>query len=346
MKKITLLITSLLPSIVLAQNSFLQLQHTTFKQGSTQDNLSSFYGKVEQKKSFLEGDLELEGGVTANGVLNKTSAPTFFTTVDDADLLIHQLALNYYPSYQTMLSVGREEMNLNLLNGSFDGTLIATSLENLFIKAFYFKHYSYLVPTLYENQALNGLAGVNLNYSKGYFESELSYFNENSEHRSNLYVGFFNKPYRAGVEQMQFLSPTLSGERAYKFLLGMKVKHFYAETGYIDVYEGGLKNIYRFGGSEFNAFGLTSFLEQKNAQDGYLDLTYNHHPLFAKLHLAQTNFDFGASSYQGKEAGVTLGYHYNKQLGLTLQALTQKSNQTAPFGNRSSWLHTNLEYRF
>lgn len=329
----------------MAQNNFIQTQYTSLKQGSTQDQVISLFGKTEQKESFLEGDLDIEAGVTINGVLKKSSTLNFFTTLNDYDLLIHQLSANYYINNQSMMSAGRENMNLNLLNGSFDGALFATSIDNFFLKAFYFKHYSYLVPTLYQHEALDGLSGVSVNYSKQWFDSEFSYINENQEHRSTLYLGFLNKPYKAGVEHMQFISPTRSNERAYKLNAGMKVKHFYAETGFIDVYDGQLQNIYAFGGSEFNTFGLTSFLNNQNAQNGYVDLMYNHKPLYSKLHLAQTNFDFGSSNYLGKELGLTLGYRY-KDFHATLQGMTQKSDQAGFFGNRTSWIHTNLEYRF
>ena len=343
LRKVSLL--TLLPLMALANNNFLQTQYTSLKQGSAQDQVISLFGKAEHKKSFLEGDLDIEAGITGNGVIKKTSIPSFFTSLNDYDLLIHQLSANYYVNNSTMLSAGRESMNLNLLNGSFDGALVASSFDDLFVKAFYFKHYAFLAPTLYQHQKLNGLTGLSLNYSKGYFDSEFTYFNENSEHRSNLYLGFINKPYKAGIEHMQFLSSTLANERAYKLHMAMKHKGFYAETGFIHVYDGGLQNIYNFGGTEFNAFGLTSFLNNQNAQNGYIDLIYNHKPLYAKLHLGQTDFDFGASSYLGKEAGLILGYRY-KDIHATLQAMTQKSDQVGFFGDRTSWVHSNLEYRF
>jgi len=342
-RKISLL--SLLSLSLVAEENFLQTEYTSLKQGATQDQIISLFGKSEYKKSFLEGDLDIEAGLTANGVLKKSSTLNFFTQINDYDLLIHQLSANYYVNNQTMLSLGRESMNLNLLNGSFDGALVTSSFDELFVKAFYFKHYAYLVPTLYQHQKLDGLAGFSLNYAKGYFDSELSYFNENSEHRSTLYLGFINKPYVAGVEHMQYLSSTNANERAYKLHMGMKHKGFYAETGFIHVYDGGLQRIYDFGGSEFNAFGLTGFLNNQNAQNGYVDVVYNHKPFYTKLHLGQTDFDFGASSYLGKEAGLTLGYQY-KKVHATLQAMTQKSDQVGFFGNRTSWVHTNLEYRF
>jgi len=344
MKK-TLFISTLLSLSLTANDTFLQTQYTSLKQGSTQDQVISLFGKAEHKKSFLEGDLDIEAGITANAVLKESSTINFFTQMNDHDFLIHQLSANYYVNNQTMLSFGRENMSLNLLNGSFDGALVASAFDDLFVKAFYFKNYAYLAPTLYLDTNLDGMAGVSLNYSKGWFDSEFTYFNENSGHRSNLYLGLLNKPYKAGIEHMQFLSSGVANERAYKLHMGMKHKGFYAETGFMHVYDGGLQNIYTFGGSEFNSFGLTSFMNNSNAQNGYIDLIYNRKPLYAKLHLGQTDFDVGASSYLGQEAGLTLGYRY-KKIEATLQAMTQKSDQVGFFGNRTSWVHTNLKYRF
>ena len=343
LKKVPLLLVC--PLITFAQENFIQSQYSTLKQGATQDQAISLFGKAEHKKSFLEGNLDIEAGLTLNGVLKKSSTLNFFTQMNDYDFLIHQLSANYYVNNQSMVSLGRQSMSLNLLNGSFDGALITGLFDEVFLKAFYFKLYAYLVPTLYQSQTLNGLTGLSLNYAKSWFDSEFSYFNENSEHRSNLYLGFLNKPYKAGIEHMQYLSSTNANERAYKLHMGMKHKGFYAETGFIHVYDGALQRIYDFGGSEFNAFGLTSFLNNQNAQNGYVDIIYNHRPYYSKLHLGQTDFDFGASSYLGKEAGLTVGYRY-KKIHATLQAMTQKSDQIGFLGNRTSWVHTNLEYRF
>lgn len=342
-KKIPLFL--LLPFISFAQENFLQSQYSSLKQGSSQDQAISMFAKAEHKQSFLHGDLDIETGLTGNAVLKKSSTINFFTNMNDYDFLLHQLSVNYYINNQTMVSLGRENMNLNLLNGSFDGTLVASSFDDFFLKMFYFKHYAYLVPTLYQHNKLSGLTGLSLNYSKAWFDSELSYFNENSEHRSSLYLGLLQKPYKAGIEHMQYLSSSNANERAYKLHMGMKHKSLYAETGFIHVYEGALRKTYDFGASEFSPFGLTSFLNNQNSQNTYLDLVYNHKPLYAKVHLGQTNFDFAASAYRGKEAGLTLGYRYDK-LHATLQAMTQKSNQIGFFGNRTTWVHTNLEYRF
>jgi len=332
--------------VALAQiDSSLQLQQTTLKQGSTQDQVSSLFGKTAFKKSFLEGDLDVTAGIMGNVVLKKNAPLNFFTTLNYSQFLIDQLSADYYINNQTMVSLGREKMNLNLLNGSFDGALVASSFGDFFLKTYLFEHYSYLVPTLYENQNINELAGVTLNYTKAWFDSELSYFNENSEHRSDIYLGYLQKPFKAGVELLQFVSSTQPNERAYKLHMGARVKHFYGEVGYLDVYDGALNRIYQFGGSEFNTFGLTGFLNNQNAQNGYVDLLYRAKPLYVKLHGGETNFDVGATNYLGKEFGLTLGYTY-RDIHATLQAMTQKSNQAGLLGQRTSWIHTNLEYRF
>lgn len=221
----------LLPFIVLtlavdAQNNFIQTQYTSLKQGTTQDQVISLFGKAEHKESFLEGDLDIEAGITLNGVLKKSQTINFLTQMDDYDFLLHQLSINYYINHQNMISLGRENMNLNLLNGSLDGLLYATSFEDFFLKSFYFKHHAYLVPTLYQSTDLDGLAGFSLNYTKAWFDSELTYFHENNEHRSNLYLGFLNKPYKAGIEHIQHLSSTNPKERAYKLHIGMKYQSF------------------------------------------------------------------------------------------------------------------------
>jgi hypothetical protein len=323
----------------------LRLSHTSLSQGNTSDQLTTLFVTLEQSRRLLDGDIVIQGALSANLLLDDHRPFNYFTTLKRSNVLIESLSLDYYPADTVMLSFGRERMHLNLLNGSFDGLLAVGSFEDLLIKAYYFKQYAYLSAQLYENQSLDSLKGITLSYSHDWFDSELSYFDAEGEHRSDLYAAIINEGVKIGIEQMQFISSIRPDERAYKLNAGFRYRHFYIEGGYINVYEGGLNQIYAFGGSEFNSFGLMGFLDQQNAAKRYLDLHYRHASLYLKLHTGKTDFDIGTSSYTGKEYGMTFSYHYDP-FHFTVKALSQKSNQAGAFGKRLSWIQTQLEYRF
>ena len=57
-------IVPLLSTVLFASNNFIQSQYTSLKQGTTQDQVISLFGKAEHKKSFLDGDLDIEAGIT------------------------------------------------------------------------------------------------------------------------------------------------------------------------------------------------------------------------------------------------------------------------------------------
>jgi len=89
----------------------------------------------------------------------------------------------------------------------------------------------------------------------------------------------------------------------------------------------------------------SGFLNRQDAKQHYINLIYNNRPLYTKIHLGKTDYAIGAFPYIGKEAGLIFGYRH-KPFRFTLELLTQKSNQPGFFGKRTSWVHTNLEYRF
>ena len=336
---------SILSILIFAQENSLKISYTSLKDGVNKDFVVTALGELTYRKSFLEHNLDILAGVTGSYSLNQNTTPTFFSSIDQQHLLINKLSADLYMGYHDMVSVGREKMQLNLLNGSFDGFLWSHQSGNLSVKTYYFRHYTYLTETLYENKHIENLKGITINYAYGNFDSELTYFHENNTHRSDLYIGFIHKPFKLGLEHLQLLSPSLPNERAYKLHTGVRYRHLYLETGYIDVYDGALDKVYTFGGSEFNTFGLTGFLNRQNAKQHYINLIYNAHPIYTKIHLGKTDYDVGAFSYIGKEAGMIFGYRF-EPFPFTLELLTQKSNQAGFFGARASWVHTNLEYKF
>ena len=344
MKKVIYLF---LPILLLAEESYISTYYTSLKhQDSFVNNFLSLYGKIEEKQGFLDGDLDLRGGLTAHGVLRKSGNFEFFNSIEENKLLIHSLALDYYPTYQTLLSVGRESLNFNLLNGSFDGILAVGRFDDFSLKSFYFNHYSILYPSFYRNEEIkNGLIGVNLAYNKSFFDGEVNYFSYDENSVSDVYMSYRYKNFRIGTEHLAFDSSILSSEKAYKLFSGYRYNNTYIEAGYYDVYDGTLQNIYNLGGTEFKHFGLNSFLNQKNAKNIYTDIIYNHYPIYTQLHLGQTTFKNGLENAKGDEAGLTIGVKYSN-FEASANYLTQKSNQIGIVGRRTDWVQTNLKYRF
>ena len=336
-----------LPILLLAEENYISTDYTSLKhQDSFVNNFLSLYGKVEEKYGFLDGDLDLRGGLTVHGVLRKSGDFEFFNTVDDNKLLIHSLALDYYPTYQTLISVGREFLNFNLLHGSFDGVLAVGQFDDFSLKSFYFNHYAILYPSFYKNEEIkNGLIGVNLAYNRSFFDAELSYFSYDKNSVSDVYMTYIYNNFRIGTEHLAFDSSILASEKAYKLFSGYRYDNTYLEVGYYNVYEGTLHNIYNFGGTEFKNFGLNSFLNQKDAKNIYADIVYNHHPIYTKLHLGHTTFKDGLENAKGDEAGLTIGVKYG-DFEASANYLTQKSDQAGIAGTRTDWVQTNLKYRF
>ena len=331
----------------LADSNYISMEYTSLKhRDKPLNNFLSLYGKVEDKYEFLDGDLDVRGGVTTHGVIQKSGDFELFDTVYDTKGLIHSLAVDYYPTADILLSLGRESMKLNLLNGSFDGVMAVGNLDDLSLKTFYFNYYSILYPSYFKSEEIeDGLYGLNFSYSRGVFDVEGSFFVYGDHSVSDLYMALLYNSFILGAEELSFQSSTLANEGAIKLLAGYRYDRFYLEGGYYSVYDGALQNIYNLGGTEFKSFGLNSFLNHEEADNIYTDLLFNHHLLYTKLHLGRSSFVEEGVDVVGDELGLTVGVRY-KQLEASATYLTQKSDQSGVAGSRTDWVQTHLKYRF
>jgi len=335
--------------LLLADKTTLSLDYTSLSyQNSPTNHFFSLSLDTEKIYTFQAGDVELRMGAKALGIFAKSDDFDLFDASTKSRAMIQSFSLDYYPSSQLLLSVGRESMDLNLLRGSFDGLLAVGSGEDFSLKAFYFKHYSTLTPSYYKNAKLDALYGFNFNYNKGMLESEISHFTYYGHTVNNLYMALHTKAFTAGAEYLSFTSDLLADEKAYKFHLGYQQGYFYGEVGYYHVYEGTLRNIFALGSSAFKHYRLHSFLDQPGAKELYLNLGYKQEGFYADLYLGHTQFEAAwdpNQTYAGKALGLTLGKMY-KNFGLSATLLTQKSDQPWREGERTTWVQTQLKYRF
>jgi len=308
----------------------------------------SLYLDIEEVYSFYAGDLDLRMGLNALAVGGKSDDFELFDTVSKNRALIKSLSLDYYPTYQTMISIGRQSMKLNLLHGSFDGVLAVGKYDDLSIQAFYFDRYSVLYPSYHVNTKLDGLYGLNIHYDKGIFESELTYFGYDDHKVSDIYLALHPKTFTIGLEHLSFTSDSYSDEKAYKVHVGYQYQHLYSELGYYHVYEGTLEHIFDLGGSEFRHFRLHGFQYRYEAKNLYLNLIYKQNDLYADLYIGRTEFAYEwdpEKTYSSEEFGITIGKTFD-DIELSATLLTQKSDEDWATGERTTWVQTQLKVRF
>ena len=337
------------PLLSVAGNK-VSLQYTSLSyRGSAYNSFYALYLDMEERYTFMEGDLELRLGLNALGILRTSDHFYLFDTISKSKIAIKSLSLDYYPSSQVLLSLGRQSLDTNLLRGSFDGLLVASTMDDFSLKAFYFDHYSILYPTYYKSADFDKLYGLNFQFSGKVFESELSYFSYYGHTVHNAYVAAHPGNLTLGAEYLAFTSDLLYDEKAYKLYLGYRYENFYAEAGYYHVYEGTLRNIFAIGGSEFKNYRLHGFLDQNDAKNIYLYLQYKQDGFSANLHFGHTEFNLPfdlAQTYTGKEFGISLSKRYN-DFSISASILTQKSDMLWGVPeNRTTWMQTQLTYRF
>jgi len=325
----------------------ISLQYTSLKyQENPVNDFVSTYVKLGDTYSFYDGDIDTNIGISALAVLKKSADFDLFETIDKNRVHVDSLSLDWYPSNQTLISIGRQDLDINLLHGSFDGVLATMVKDTFSIKAFYFKHYSVLYPSYYKDASLDKLYGVNMSYKKNIFEGEASYFSYYNHHVSDIYMAIHPNNFTLGIEYLLFSSRDLLDERASKIYTGYHYNSIYVEGGYYNVYEGSLQNIYALGGSDFKTFRLNGFLDKNKAKNTYIDFHYNNESFYTKFHLGITNFnEDNNQKYTGKELGVTLGKNFGK-FEFFVTYLTQISTQVDIPIEGTTWIQTHLKYRF
>ena len=339
----------LLAGITLAEENSLSLYYTSFDYGNHPNNhFTSLYLDTGKTLSFYAGDLDLHLGLNALAVLGKSDDFHLFESIESDKALITSLSLDYYPTYQTLLGIGRHAMKLNLLNGSFDGILAAGEYDTLSVRAFYFDRYALLYPSYYINRELDDLFGIYLHYERGMLEGELTCFSYDAHQVSDLYLALHTAKLTLGMEHLSFDSDLYENEKAYKTSLGYRHQKLYAELGYYSVYEGALEHIFDLGGSEFRHFRLHGFHDKYDAKNLYLDLIYTDRSYYADLYIGHTEFAYRwepEHSYTNKELGVTLGWR-SEDVTLSATLLTQKSDEPWAARERTTWIQTQLKVRF
>lgn len=332
-------------SVLYASENMISLDYTSLKQEDTKEyHCFSWNGTFEDRVSFLAGDLDVRAGIAFHKNMQFKQG-TSDTIIDDDRMIVSSLALDYYIQNTLLLSVGRESMNLNLLTGSFDGALVVGNYGDVQAKVFYFRHYTSLQSTYYENYALKDLYGAHLAYSTKVWDSEVTFFSNGKNSISNVYLSYKIDSLMLGGEYLSLHSSTFDDEASAKVFVAYKHKDFVLEGGMTHVYQGSLKHVYDLGGSDFTTFPLGSFLNQKNAKNVYFDIVYNYSYYYAKLHLGETIFDEENRACVGEEVGLTLGMQY-KQYEFYIMLLTQRSKQLENQYKRTNWLQINLKYRF
>jgi len=334
-------------SLVWAEESVISLDYSTLQYGGDDYHLLSINGNWKNRLSFLDGDLDLRSSIRFHQNVCTSKDKNSSSIIDDNRAIIDSLSLDYYVTNHILLSLGRQAMSLNLLNGSFDGILFAGEYDSLNVKFFYFRHYTALQPTYYENYILKNLYGTNITYTNNGIDSEITAFSNGDNSVTSIYLSYSKYSIMLGAEHLRFYSSSslFDDEASYKLFLAYKHKAFLIKSGIYDVYQGSLKHVYGLGSSEFKAFPLSSFLNQKNAKNIYVDLEYNYSHYYSKIHVGKTRFDKKNKSYVGKELGVTLGVRY-ENYDLSSAFLTQKSDALVYSTKRTTWLQINLKYRF
>lgn len=341
------IILFLFASFVLAKENTIFLDYNTLTYGGESNSLLSVNGSYEDRATFFDGDLDIRAGVSFHQNLHKSKNKNNATIIDDSRAIVHSLTLDYYPNSYTLLSLGRQAMDLNLLHGSFDGALITKEYDSLKMRFFYFDHYTTLQSTYYESYPLKNLYGTNIAYSDNEIDSEITIFNNDENKISSIYLSYSKYNIMLGAEHLAYHSSFSfsNHEAGYKLFAAFRHNDFLIQSGIQHVYRGRLRHVYDLGGSEFKSFPLSSFLNQTDAKNIYINLEYSHGDYYAKLHLGKTKFKKKSTSYVGKTLGATLGVRHQGYEFSTM-FLTQKSSESTYSDKHTEWLQVNLKYRF
>ncbi len=345
MKYVALLIISTL--IVFSESNSLSFQYTSLKTKKDPVNdFLSIYFSLENTFSLHSGNIELKAGVTALGILDKSGDFELFDTVSQSKILFHALSLDYYPTADSMISIGRQSLDFNLMHGSFDGLMASVNIDGFMLKTFCFNRYATLYPSYYESKKLDKLYGVNLYYQRDVYEIEISHFSYWDHYVDNIYFGLNKANYYAGAEYFSFRSDSLDSEKAFRLYGGYKFADVYMEIGLYNIYEGGLENIYALGGMKSSQPRLYGFLNRPDTKKMYTSIEYNKDDFYTRTYFAYAEFkNKTGNNYHGSEIGVTVGKRYN-DFEFSATYLAQKNNEIDSSDESISWFQTEIKYRF
>lgn len=291
----------------------------------TKLNLTSLFAKIDLNQYNSGDDGKLRLTTTGNFILEKKDEYDLYK-LNDAKAIVSNASYEYI--FENLaLSVGRNKIDYPLLKGSFDGGLGYWIHESFSGKFFAFNSYETLYPAYYKRYKDINLFGGSLSYKDRKTDGTLYLFQDKNRGRVSSLTGYKLLPqnFEIGFDGIHYDSDTNSSESLYKVYGGYVSSNFNIQGGIIQNSNAELDNIYKYGKSRINQFGLGNMLYLPNSQNYFLSGKYRTKDLFTQLIVGETTYETQTyKNLRSKEMNFSVLYRFNKHYKIYGSYIVQK----------------------
>ena len=311
----------------------INLYHETLDMNQ-KSSIESLYLKLQKENIPTDFGVNYNLSISASTPLYTQN---LFYKAIESKAIINSASLDYYNN-QTAISIGRNSLNLPLLNGNFDGFVYYQIHNNFSWRAFYFLSYEILLPTFYAKYNSLNLKGVNLSYENRYLDIKATIIDDKTEnmYHTNLALKYDN--YAISFESAYYDSDDFLSEDVKKISFSRYKEPLFLEFGVIKSGENGINQLLKFEQDELNSFGLGNKIYMPNAQNSYIEIGYEKNSYYLNLLLGYTTYQ---KEFDAKELDFSFEYNFSNQFNIDAHILREISSQ-----GDTTLFSSSLNYRF
>ncbi|MEA2100497.1 MAG: hypothetical protein U9P72_10235 [Campylobacterota bacterium] len=284
------------------------------------NSIESLYTKLKHEN--IPTDFGINYNISLIGTTPISTKNQFYDFVEPR-AIIGSASIDYYEK-QTAISVGRNSLNLPLLNGNFDGLVYYQMLNKFRWRFFYFVSYEILLPTFYTKDDSMDLKGVNLSYENKYFEIKTTAIDNRAENIYHTNLALKYNYYAISLEVAHYNSDNFLTENIQKLSISRYKESLFLEFGIIKNGENPIDKLLKFEQDELNSFGLGNKIYMPNAQNNYMEIAYGKENYYLNLLLGYTTYQ---KNSKARELDIGFEYKFSKEFSINLHLLRELSSQ-------------------
>lgn len=270
-----------LPALALAQpHGLFLVQGESLDDGNTTDSLAVIHGRAAMDGALPWDGFRYAAGAAWNGTVTRDTPGSAYDALLDQKGTLQNLSLDYFGS-RYALSAGRHALSLPWLSGSFDGLLAYGVYDGWEGRLFYFNRYETLLPTYYaaydDLGERGGLYGGEW-YATDWTDWEAGFYLFREAGLFQVAGGgaaFWWPGVEANLHTVAYSGEDTEDESTSRFSLAAKAgKGVTLEGGLLLTGEAGVTNLFRFGDSDGNRFGMEHLYYLPDATELYGAATF------------------------------------------------------------------------
>jgi hypothetical protein len=315
------------------QELLMLLHHENYKDNKGDVQLSSLYFSAEDRTKLFSLESVITSAINAT-LIDAKKSHFLYASIPKEKIVISALSLDYY--FESMVvSGGRQNIDFDWLQGSFDGLLGYAIYGDFEVKLFSFLAYELLTPSYYlqyTKEKMPALHGGMFRYKDDQHWDISSYLYHQSRALSAGLSTLYHLDNHLFTVEGALYQNKLYKETLLKFAYSTSVMNsFRVEFGGLKSGKNGVSELLRYGDSRINTLKVGNLYYLPNASNLFLSLAYEDERLFLHSTVGVSHYDIEQTRSSLTQFDTSLYYYLKENIFLEMVLLVQQSQKEEEF---------------